>query len=181
MWRRTLNLPTLRHHHISEMIPLIAMLPEKANVAEIGCFSGECSIQFVMSPKVAFLLCVDQWKGGYDETGDDVASKADMRAVRRAFEIRMGISRKHSVFCGASLQAAKTVQDGVFDLVYIDADHSYEAVVADIKTWAPKVKQGGLLAGHDWCDTLPAVREAVQDELGNPAIILPDTSWVKRL
>jgi cephalosporin hydroxylase len=37
-----------------------------------------------------------------------------------------------------------------FDLVYIDASHLEENVVADLEAWYPKVRAGGLLCGHDW-------------------------------
>ena len=37
-----------------------------------------------------------------------------------------------------------------FDLVFIDADHSYETTKRDIELWAPKVKPGGILGGHDY-------------------------------
>jgi|GEM_PF-1778131 len=49
-----------------------------------------------------------------------------------------------------SAEAARNFQDGELDWVYIDADHSYEAVTADVEAWAPKVKSGGILAGHDY-------------------------------
>ena len=39
--------------------------------------------------------------------------------------------------------------NGVFDLVFIDADHEEEAVLADINMWEPRLRPGGILAGHD--------------------------------
>jgi hypothetical protein len=49
-----------------------------------------------------------------------------------------------------SLEGAKLYPDGHFDLVYIDACHDYPAVRDDIAAWLPKVRPGGVLAGHDW-------------------------------
>jgi SAM-dependent methyltransferase len=43
-----------------------------------------------------------------------------------------------------------TAPDAHFDMVYVDADHSYEAVRADAAAAASKVKPGGLLAFNDF-------------------------------
>ena len=43
----------------------------------------------------------------------------------------------------------KRQEDGSLDFVFIDASHEYEHVKADILKWYPKVKNGGVLAGHD--------------------------------
>jgi predicted O-methyltransferase YrrM len=50
-----------------------------------------------------------------------------------------------------SIEAAKTFPDGHFDVVYIDACHSKKCVQDDIEAWLPKVVDGGILAGHDFC------------------------------
>ena len=45
--------------------------------------------------------------------------------------------------------AASVLADGIADLVFIDADHTYQAVKRDIQMWASKVRRGGFLCGHD--------------------------------
>ena len=64
-----------------------------------------------------------------------------------------------------SLEAAKVISADFLDMVFIDADHSYEAVKADILAWSPKVKQGGLLCGHDYDDPDYGVTQAVNELL----------------
>jgi predicted O-methyltransferase YrrM len=61
-----------------------------------------------------------------------------------------------------SLAAADDFTDGSLDFVFIDATHTYDAVSRDIAAWWPKVKPGGLLAGHDYIH-FPGVRAAVND------------------
>src|SRR5690606_15021310 len=48
-----------------------------------------------------------------------------------------------------SVQAAGQFRDGTLDFANIDACHQYPDVAADIKAWWPKVRPGGILAGHD--------------------------------
>jgi len=50
-----------------------------------------------------------------------------------------------------SWDAAALYPNASLDYVYIDADHSYEAVCRDIDAWLPKVKPGGVICGHDFC------------------------------
>jgi cephalosporin hydroxylase len=67
--------------------------------------------------------------------------------------------------CGAGSQTevARTVPDRSLGFVYIDANHVFEHVVADIAAWAPKVRSGGIVAGHDFGrSSVGQVKEAVE-------------------
>ncbi len=64
----------------------------------------------------------------------------------------------------STAEAAAELQDDSFDFVFIDADHSMKAVLTDLDLYWPKIKKGGIIAGHD--ASLFSVNFAV-------------TSWVK--
>jgi predicted O-methyltransferase YrrM len=49
-----------------------------------------------------------------------------------------------------SVNGALKFADESLDFVYIDADHKYASVLMDISTWYPKVRKGGIVAGHDF-------------------------------
>eukprot|EP00439_Symbiodinium_sp_Y106_P033459 s5242_g4.t1 len=51
-----------------------------------------------------------------------------------------------------SAYAASQIADGELDFVYLDARHDFAGVVADIHAWWPKVRTGGIFAGHDFVD-----------------------------
>jgi hypothetical protein len=49
----------------------------------------------------------------------------------------------HSILCD-------NYENNFFDFVYIDSEHTYEPTKRDIAQWWPKVKVGGVFAGHDY-------------------------------
>ncbi len=65
----------------------------------------------------------------------------------------------------------KVEPDLPLDLLFIDGDHSFEGVMRDLITWAPKVKAGGLIFLHD-ADTgsFPGVQFAIKEYCGKNAL-----------
>jgi predicted O-methyltransferase YrrM len=47
-------------------------------------------------------------------------------------------------------RAADSYENESLDFVFVDADHSANGVSMDIQAWLPKIKKGGVLAGHDY-------------------------------
>jgi len=83
-----------------------------------------------------------------------------------------------------SIEASKLFPDGYFDLVFIDADHTYEYVLEDIKTWTPKVCKGGIISGHDCIKKLPGVVRAVEESFGEDGVgwnRLKATCWMREI
>lgn len=76
-----------------------------------------------------------------------------------------------------SVEAAAMFGDKSFDFVFIDGDHRYEAVAADIAAWRTKVRRGGMLCGHDYCERWPGVVRAVEESLGSVASDADSTIW----
>ena len=63
-----------------------------------------------------------------------------------------------------SVKAARCFEDGELDFVFIDGEHSYEAVKADVRAWWPKIRNGGFLIGHDYNPKrFPGVCRAVDE------------------
>lgn len=74
-------------------------------------------------------------------------------------------------------EAANEFEDSSVDLVFIDADHSYEGVRDDIRAWLPKVRKGGIICGHDFSEQFPGVIQAVQEHFFSFRLH-DDTVWV---
>lgn len=81
-------------------------------------------------------------------------------------------------FSGAASQDFK---DGSVDFVFIDANHNYDPVRADIAAWLPKVRSGGIIAGHDYTAwNWPGVKKAVDEAFGEKVQVIGN-SWVVRI
>ena len=55
------------------------------------------------------------------------------------------------------------IQDEILDAVFIDGDHSYEAVSKDLPFWFKKLKKGGWLLGDDYASCFPGTTKAVNE------------------
>jgi predicted O-methyltransferase YrrM len=64
---------------------------------------------------------------------------------------------------GASLDVARSYGEHSVDAVFIDADHEFGPVQADIAAWRGKVRRGGVIGGHDFCNQYPGVIQAVTE------------------
>lgn len=101
---------------------------------------------------------VDLWgrEDGYKEPGEHSNSFHEnaLRETKRRVKPYMD---KVEFFIMRSTDAAKKIEDNHFDFVYLDARHDYCAVADDIDSYWPKVRPGGILAGHDFIDAQYAV------------------------
>lgn len=122
---------------------------------EVGTHRGEYALAVLRHWRCAGFVCVDPWAAqpGYDEQaallrglGGDGDREADYRHAAKVLRPWGATVR---LFRGTSAQAAAEV-GGQLDFVYVDGDHRFEHVLADLRIWWPKVTPGGLLAGHDW-------------------------------
>lgn len=78
-----------------------------------------------------------------------------------------------------SVQAARLWEPASLDLVEIDGDHTYAGVHADIEAYLPLIRPGGILAGHDYGDQYPGVRQAVDELLGRRVHHYQRMWWVE--
>ena len=79
-----------------------------------------------------------------------------------------------------TVEAAHEFDDKSIDFVFVDADHSYEGVKADLEAWIPKIRSGGMIAGHDYTEEFPGVIEAVHERFAG-VLNFPDNIWAKRI
>ena len=82
---------------------------------------------------------------------------------------------KLNIIRDLSVNASKRFNDNSLDFIFIDAAHDYKSVKADIDAWLPKIKPGGIIAGHDL--HAEGVKQAVIESFNNNYVI-KDGCWV---
>lgn len=156
-------------------------------IIEVGSWVGESAIamaQGLMHGGV--VTCVDNWGGNLHDDLREIADQVSPDAVRMTFEencrdyMRAGLINP---ITGNSLEVAQELPPHEADIIYLDAEHTYEAVKADIAAWLPHLKPGGLMMGHDYILAFPGLIQAVNETFGmdNIQILLHTPIWVVQL
>ena len=143
-----------QRHMLGNMLTSLGYTGEGA---EVGVYSGTLS-RFIYARWLGNKLhLVDRWKEtvGYHDICNQAQDIQD-KLREQVYEIFNG-NDDVNIIHAESLDAAKQFEDGQLDWVYIDADHSYKAVKADIEAWYPKVRTGGLVAGDDYIDSISEI------------------------
>lgn len=137
---------------ISDRISLLE-LAAKENplgvVAEIGVAGAHFTKQILATwSTCSKLYAVDCWGSfkGNHITDNDQEQRFQQVVADLSHHNNVEIVRQYSH------QAATSVPDKSIDFIYIDADHSYDAVLLDLRSWFPKLKRNGIMAGHDYYD-----------------------------
>lgn len=131
--------------------------------AEIGTCYGAYAERLYQNIPGLSLIAVDNWDNPETtrrERGRTVTVEAKARAKLAPYGA--------TIIKKSSMEAVKDVPDEFLDFVYIDADHTYEAVKEDIREWSRKVRPGGIVSGHDYYEfksgrggIIPAVDEYI--------------------
>lgn len=131
-----------------ETLARLFYLLEFTKGVEIGVECGLYSEVLCRQNPLLRLSCVDAWQP-YPGYRDHV----DKRKLERFYtetQQRLALYPHATIIRKFSQDAAQDFADGSLDFVYIDANHSFPAFTSDLATWSPKVRAGGIIAGHDY-------------------------------
>ena len=135
---------------------VIGSLPQGGQGIEIGVHEGDLSERLIRFTKPKRLYLIDPWAVFDDDThadswyGSRKVTEKDMDARHQRVVKRVGWLNNVTILRDFSQNVADRFDDETMDFVYIDGDHSYEAVKRDIALYGPKVKPGGVLIGDDF-------------------------------
>lgn len=163
---------------------LLDHVPINGTFVELGCWKGK-STAFLLTEVLndglkREIYVVDNFVGSSNTEIEKNVYK-DVVPENLFLEFTNNISpvghMLSDIFFQDSAYAADNFRNQSIDVLFIDAGHSYENVKADITAWFPKMKKGGIMAGHDYNDSWPGVIQAVNELLGKENITVENNCW----
>ena len=143
--------------------------------AVVGIDRADFACDFLYRWHGKTLWCIDPFDP-YPEMNFDRTADLVVAATRLApYGWRAKIIRDKSPWAIQHIPA--TIPLG---FVYLDGDHTYEAVKCDINAWHERLEGRGLIAGHDFCEATPGVMQAVIEfaqDIKEPVYRIHDPIW----
>jgi len=141
----TANFENIHLQHLVSLTDreeLLKHLPKQAIVAEIGVNEGDFSEKIISICQPKKLVLIDVWASKRYHGG--LFDKVKARFANLIHSQQIEIIRDLSF--GAIAQCP----DQYFDWVYLDTDHTYNTTRRELELLRPKMKSGGIIAGHDY-------------------------------
>ena len=192
------------YYVMTERERLIEFLPKGAVAAEIGVAEGTFAAAMLAKCDPKRLHLIDPWRGyevgggdgararflaaavdsrGRGEARPELHTSADDDRKFQAVQDRFKGDARVAFHRTYSYRAAAEFPDKHFDFVYIDGDHTYEYVLRDLLDYAAKIKDDGLILGHDFFEDAFAAKEnyavvgAVNAFLARAGFIFVALTW----
>lgn len=139
---------------------IIDKMPNNFVFAEVGVWKGQSLSYFVVESinkhENGTIYAIDHWQGSIEHLNAGSPSytpilKDNPNGLFDLFKHNISpIEQYITVLRNTSEEAATIIPDRSLDAVFIDASHEYEDIFKDLSLWMPKVKTGGVFAGHDY-------------------------------
>lgn len=154
----------IRHHFMTQLVKYYCdYSKEKILLLEIGSWAGGSAITWAKAIKKysydrGSIICIDPWVDYIDNgVNKDWTHKTMKKALveSRIYKLFLhnisasGLSEMISILQGSSKEMLPYIREGVADMIFIDGDHSYDAVLSDIIASTSLLKDGGILCGDD--------------------------------
>lgn len=156
----------------------IQHVPNNSVIVEVGLFRGK-SFSYLMTE------ATNSGKSLRVYGVDDFSSLMGWRiqeSIREAFLLNLAPhAGKYTLIHESSTNAAALFSYAIIDFLFLDASHDYDSVKRDLSAWLPKMKPGSVIAGHDYTDEWPGVKQAVAEAFGDRYVEVINDCWRVRL
>lgn len=121
--------------------------------AEIGVYEGLLS-ERLCGKFSGTIYLVDPWKRFpntiYPEETTNGTQEVWDERYNRTVE-RLSKYENSVIIRKTSVEALSDIENNSLDFVYLDGNHEPSFVWHDLRGWWPKIKNGGIFSGHDFC------------------------------
>jgi predicted O-methyltransferase YrrM len=142
------------------------------SIVEVGAWKGRSTIALAQHTP-GQVISIDHWQGSMEHRDDPVylwhylEAYTDPYSVYKQYLTNIApVQSRVLPIIMDSLQVARFLYRWLgprLDMVFLDGEHDYEGVKADILTWREMLRPGGLLCGHNYDDTWKGVVRAVNE------------------
>ncbi|MEP4533559.1 MAG: class I SAM-dependent methyltransferase [Cyclobacteriaceae bacterium] len=144
--------------HFHRRKGFLRILPEGSVGVELGVFKGEFTDLILRNVKPSKLYLVDLWWEGFGEFYPDwgVYTNYGKLKTKEAFQMANQRILKNDamdiceIYVGDDLLFLESLENETLDWAYIDSSHSYEHTQKELILLDKKVKNKGVICGHDW-------------------------------
>jgi predicted O-methyltransferase YrrM len=149
---------------------------------EIGVASGWTMNHFLQDLPNLKLTGIDPYIGYMDGSREITQEMLDAQYLAAQDNIS-DFAPRGKILRGYSQDFVNSFEDESLDYIFIDGDHSYEGALRDCELFFPKIKNGGIFAGHDW--SFEGVQKAIcefNERNGSPNIRIVGVDvwyWIK--
>ena len=166
--------------HEKSVVTLLQRIEEERYgplaMAEVGVCHGTTSADLLRRFPQLTMWLVDDYQAYMR-----FSFERQLQHLQTALKATEAYRKRRKFLIMHSVEAAKLVPDHSLDLVFIDGDHAYEPVRADLAAWWPKLEtRYSVICGHDYCDEYPGVKKAVDEwahDIDRTLSFLPGTVW----
>ncbi len=146
---------------------------------EVGTWKGMSAaymaVEIINSGKRIDMHCVDSW--AYLPTQREIKAEKFVDLYQIFLTNIEPVKQVITPVQAISWEAAERYADESCDFVFIDAAHDYTSVIKDLQAWYPKVKTGGVFAGHDYAWGVD-VKRAVDEFMDGRPIRQQEGCWI---
>lgn len=163
---------------------MVEKFNSKSIFVEIGAYLGKSTCflaeKLINSGKDIELNIIDNWIGH----PSDKALVEEIKQLGNIYNIfitnmtNAKVIDRLNIIRGDSTETATKFKDSSVDFVFIDAAHDYESVKRDINAWFPKMRTAGVIAGHDYKNTVSTGVDKAVDEIFGNRIRIVENTWI---
>jgi predicted O-methyltransferase YrrM len=156
-----------------QYLELLDATPDGGTFVELGCYKGKSTsfigVEIHKQKRDINFFAIDSFQGATNSTdANEIKAYEGISEIEESYSYNVApIGNKIKTIVSLTDEAAKYFDANSVDCLFIDAGHSYDAVIKDIEAWLAKMKPNGIMAGHDY-KAWDGVNKAVNEKFGTP-------------